>query len=669
MESIFSAFIKRFPVDLQNRLNAAFKNSKEISPLKKYREGTCYIFKVLLEEKSYDNELLLEIASLVCYLTPKMKADKEFIELLKKIDHPYIKIFVAYYEEEPTNYNETLQKIENLTKELETRSNYTDEMASQILEIHSWIYGQRGDIEKVKLVSKKAKNRIIGTDNLIEQLGLQDSIINSIWWFLQAGLESYAKDLIIFLEPFVIKYRNYRSHTEFLNAKSVIKFFFGYTNESILLYQEIIKIHNDNHDYYRESIAMGNLAEVFSTTGKIQKACALMEKAVKQYKESTGKWPYLFLADLGNIYYLLGNSKAEEKFLLGYEIQKNEVSMHKAYVLFELLHFYLRSENLEKSKELLIKFKELQKELQIPLVKARLDYLSGFYEIQQNNISTAINYFKDALEISQSAKTIELILACNIQLVFAVLQSFKLSEKQEELNASLNYLDTVIQLAKENQHKIIEATGLIIRAVLNSVKSNYLQAVNDIEQAKVVGKDIDYPRWKRDFVKIEERIMSISEIKEKSIDKSVIEFLVPQFKSLLSFKLSQKQKRSSEILGILIINDGGVPVFTKLKETIKADDTILSGLLLAISKIATDIFESGDSERGRLKDVLYENFSITLQEIDNGLVAVIASELTAEIRMSSINIADKVRELPVNEAIISSKMRKNIGQIISQIGF
>ena len=74
--------------------------------------------KKLLEDHivnvSYDN--LLNVATLTCLLTPKMRANRELIDLLQKIEHPFISVFAIYFEEDPSNYQESLRKIEKEVK-------------------------------------------------------------------------------------------------------------------------------------------------------------------------------------------------------------------------------------------------------------------------------------------------------------------------------------------------------------------------------------------------------------------------------------------------------------------------------------------------------------------------------------------------------------------------
>jgi hypothetical protein len=66
---------------------------------------------------------------------------------------------------------------------------------------------------------------------------------------------------------------------------------------------------------------------------------------------------------------------------------------------------------------------------------------------------------------------------------------------------------------------------------------------------------------------------------------------------------------------------------------------------MAITHLAGEITES--KEMWRLQDVAYEHFTITIQAIKNGLIAVIATEMTSEIRMWSSSIADRIKEVPV----------------------
>ena len=92
---------------------------------------------------------------------------------------------------------------------------------------------------------------------------------------------------------------------------------------------------------------------------------------------------------------------------------------------------------------------------------------------------------------------------------------------------------------------------------------------------------------------------------------------------------------------------------------------ILSGLLTAINQLSESIVKGKDE--GRLREVLYEKFLITVQPLKNGIVAVIATEATAEIRLWANAIADKVVEVPVVISQLTSKLDSEIGDIIKQM--
>ncbi|MHA1551487.1 MAG: hypothetical protein ACTSQC_06045 [Candidatus Heimdallarchaeaceae archaeon] len=72
-------------------------------------------------------------------------------------------------------------------------------------------------------------------------------------------------------------------------------------------------------------------------------------------------------------------------------------------------------------------------------------------------------------------------------------------------------------------------------------------------------------------------------------------------------------------------------------------------------------------EIGRLKDVNYEDFCITLQAIKNGLVAVIASEVSSEIRMWSIAVAGRISEIPPVVTKFVSDVPNKIEDLLEEV--
>ncbi|MHA1692037.1 MAG: tetratricopeptide repeat protein [Candidatus Heimdallarchaeaceae archaeon] len=646
MQSIFEYFVERFSQPLQNLLNQSIEEQDEVNPNDKLQKGVVLALEYVIKNKSkFGEKEIFDLASMSCYLTQKMKANEEFLKLLKEVKHPYIELFVAYFEENPTNYLESLNKIEKITKLLEEREDYSDEMRANVLEIHSWVYGQQSDVAKVKEILKYVRSRIKETDNLVEQFGLQESYMNCSWWFLHLGIEMDFDEIFTFVDPYVQKYKFYKTITSYLNVKGGIESFMGDNHEAIKSFEELIKVHEEYNDDYRLSIATGNLAEVHMVMGKSNLAKDMMEKAINLYKESTGKWPYLYLTELGNMYYLLGDDRAEESFLHAYEIQRKEKSLHKAFIMYELIHYYLRIENLVEAKKYLKELRSLSKELEAPSINARVDYLRGFLEMLNHNLSNASEYLISALEQAKHTRDVELILFCNIQLSVAYLWYYRLLENRESLNLAMSYIDTVSQLAVENNHNQILTSSLMICAVLCSVNGEYEKSLEDIRKARQVGKDIDFETLKRDLDKIEHSIQNARNTGLLEVaGQNIIEYILPQFKSLLSLKLVQTKRKDVEVLGLLIISESGIPIFSKLKDKLKTNDLLLSGLLMAITQFAESLLVG--KEIGRLKDVNYEDLCITLQAIKNGLVAVIASEVSSEIRMWSMSLANRIKEIP-----------------------
>ncbi|MHA1156000.1 MAG: tetratricopeptide repeat protein, partial [Candidatus Heimdallarchaeota archaeon] len=287
---------------------------------KKAQKKTAFIKSKLVATK----QIAFQIASLSCYLTQKMKATDEYKALLKQIEHPYIEMFLTYFNENPTNYKEIRETVEQLSQVIEKRNDFTLELKAYVVALRTWVYGQQGDIAVLKEGYRYIKKRLPQVDNIIESRGLEDASTNCIWWMLHSGVEANIEEMIDFVEPFVLKNRIYQSYTDFLNLKGAIVSYFGKNEEGIICFENLMNEYENVHDNYRLSIAIGNLAEVYFETGQILKAKDMMERAISLYKESTGEWPYLYLTEMGNIYYVVGDKRAEESFLHAYEIQRKE---------------------------------------------------------------------------------------------------------------------------------------------------------------------------------------------------------------------------------------------------------------------------------------------------------------------------------------------------------
>ncbi|MCF2143064.1 MAG: hypothetical protein K9W42_05135 [Candidatus Heimdallarchaeota archaeon] len=707
MQLLFDSFIQRFPQDLRTRLKTAVAHQTHLNPVERLHAGTCLVLKEQLVEiqelkelqtKKIDtapsknpfnifkkarlkkriqlqikNKLLLakenafQLASLSGYLIPLMRATEDYLALLKQIEHPYVQLLYTYFASGGANNQETREKIEEIIKQLEQHPSYNREMRGFVCAIRSWLYGTIGDTMVLKSIFKYIRKRLPVTENIVEIRGLQDAATNAIWWLLHSGVESNIDEMISFLEPFILKYKLYMSYTDFLNLKGAVNSYFGYTAESIENFTQLMNEHEKYHNDYRLSIAIGNLAESFSAEGKIVKAKEMMERAIKLYKESTGRWPYLYLTEIGNIYYLMNDPRAEESFLQAFEIKKNETSLFKAFILFELIHFYLRTEQLDKVDAYLKEMRFLARELQTLSVNASLDYLLGFNDMLQQNFSYAIKYLQSSLEQAHLSKNSDLILSNNILLAAIYLQRYRINEKDEELNNALNYLETAIKLAEEFDHVQVLAIGLVIRAYLNASKGEFSKAFEDLEQIKEISSRMDFEQWKQEYERVAELVVKgEKEGKLKVQEETIFKYILPQIKSMLSFKLPERKHRKSVVLGLLVINDSGIPVFTKLSKNLETDKLILSGLITAISHFSESIVSGKD--KGRLREILYEGIWLTTQPIKNGLVVVIAEEATAEIRIWASSIANRIKEVP---AIVEMKneLTVDIDDILKQMNF
>ncbi|UJG40944.1 MAG: tetratricopeptide repeat protein [Candidatus Heimdallarchaeum aukensis] len=670
MQLIYEEMLKRLDEESRELVVNEVKKQSSPNPNEKLQRGSFSALKILLEKEKTipsNNQQIVTLATLTCYLTQKMRATEELIKTLEKVDDPFVSLFSLYFQENPQNYSKIVREIDAQEKEIRKKKKITNEIQAAIYNIQSWVHGQQGEIDKIKPILKIVKERITKSEEIIEHHHLHEAFHNIIWWLLHAGVDINYEKEFSFISPYIERYGSYKSKTTFLNVKGSIYSYFGKTKEAIECFEKLIEIHSQFNDNYRLSIATGNLAEVLAVEGKIKKAKDMMEKAINLYKKSTGKWPYLYLTEIGNLYFLLGDNRAEESFLAAYEIQKNEKSMHKAFILFELVHYYLRVEKIAEAKRYLKELKSLARELEVPSINIRVDYLRGFLEMLQHNLTSAISFLHSALENASLINDTELILYSNIQLAVAYLIYYRLLETQENLNLALNYCETVKQLAVEYKHNQLLAVSYLVNAVLVAIDGDTETAFNLLLEARKIGEEIELDALKKDIDEVEKNIRLSEKTGTLQIKKqNVIDYILPQFKSLLSLKVESSKNHETEILGVLVISESGVPVYSNLKEKLKANDILLSGLLMAINQLAESI--TGDKEIRRLKDVFYEDFTISLQAIKNGIIAVIASEMSSEIRIWTLSLAERIKEIP-RAPVKPQFYEKNIKEILEYTGF
>ncbi len=667
MQSLFDFVLLRFSKELQDLLKEAVEKENCLNPNENLQQGAIKVLESIIDENRFEKLEKAELAALICYLTPNMQASNVLLQLLCKLKEPYIDLFVAFFEEEPSQYHLTLKKIELLSESIDEKQPHYQEKIANILNMKAWVYGQVGEIEKLYLLYQEGMKKIVKSDNIVEQYAIQECLLTVLWWMMQSGSEYDIEQILLEIEPYVKKYKLYFPFSSYLNLYGTVESTYGSLMEAIKYYTELYTLHEQYHDFYRLSIAMGNLAEVYLATGYIEKAKEMMEKAIDLYHSSTGKFPYMYLMEMGNIHFIVNNFElAEQSFLKAYEIQKNEQTLYKAFILFEVAHFYLRTEQLEQAEKYIGEYIELANIIDTSSVKARLEYLLGFFNMLNHNLANAISSLISAVQFSQMSRERELMLFSIIQLAIAYLQFYKLTEKQESLNQALNYIDSVVEIGKEHHLSHIITLALMIRALLSSINDNIDQSIEDITEAKSIVEKTGFETLAADLVILEKIIKESKNTSNMKVEgPKMIENILPQFKTMLSFKVIQKVKQESELLGILVITESGVPIFSKLKSRLKTNDLVLSGLLMAINQLSTNIIS--EKEQGRLQDVHYENFSITIQTIKNGIVAIIASKLNAEIKILATTIAERIGEVPVVITEASGDIEEKIKDIIIQM--
>jgi len=559
MQLIYEEMLKRLDEESRELVVNEVKKQSSPNPNEKLQRGSFSALKILLEKEKTipsNNQQIVTLATLTCYLTQKMRATEELIKTLEKVDDPFVSLFSLYFQENPQNYSKIVREIDAQEKEIRKKKKITNEIQAAIYNIQSWVHGQQGEIDKIKPILKIVKERITKSEEIIEHHHLHEAFHNIIWWLLHAGVDINYEKEFSFISPYIERYGSYKSKTTFLNVKGSIYSYFGKTKEAIECFEKLIEIHSQFNDNYRLSIATGNLAEVLAVEGKIKKAKDMMEKAINLYKKSTGKWPYLYLTEIGNLYFLLGDNRAEESFLAAYEIQKNEKSMHKAFILFELVHYYLRVEKIAEAKRYLKELKSLARELEVPSINIRVDYLRGFLEMLQHNLTSAISFLHSALENASLINDTELILYSNIQLAVAYLIYYRLLETQENLNLALNYCETVKQLAVEYKHNQLLAVSYLVNAVLVAIDGDTETAFNLLLEARKIGEEIELDALKKDIDEVEKNIRLSEKTGTLQIKKqNVIDYILPQFKSLLSLKVESSKNHETEILGVLVISE------------------------------------------------------------------------------------------------------------------
>ena len=465
---------------------------------------------------------------------------------------------------------------------------------------------------------------------------------------------------------------------------------------SLLLYQgslrEGLAKYREAEDYAETVGNSYGIARIKGNIGCNQLSLGLYDDALKNFlqvrkyaEQISGIAPLNFhitiLLNIAETYRLLGKfTKALEyiDMALALEEQNKEITSNLLFIYYHQTKIYLESDDLSNAKHSLKNLNEAMVKLDSEPMKPAYQYLYGLLETKEANFGSAKRAFLETIKLAegQIVQQLGLIhLKAAFHLANVLLNSYKFRGNPEEFQQALSLIENIVTTAEEKNLKPLLTDALIVRSfmyeILNKqelVESDLITALNIAEEQKL---PMHLKRAKERLAQLQERSPRQTKSEKTNV---LLEYLGDTLPSIVTSQVtSQPKDIEAVLLGILIMTDSGLPVYSRyFDEDIKKQDMLVSGLITAVSSFIKDVFSSETS--GSLKSISHEQVSILIERISQNVSLVFFAEKDcADLQLKLIQMAREIEfqaieqnfKLTENNAS-QGESRHNLQQIIEK---
>lgn len=434
----------------------------------------------------------------------------------------------------------------------------------------------------------------------------------------------------------------------------------GHLHEGLDKYQEALQLAAIVGNSYSIARIQGNIAFNQLSLGLYDEALKNFLQ-VKDYSEQIkGIAPVNFhvnmLLHIAEAYELQGKFVEALEFVeqaLSLEEQNKSITSNLLFIYYQQTNIYIKSDDLFSAKRSLKKLKRAMSKIDSRPVKPCYHYLSGLIEIKEANFGSAKRAFLEAIKLAkgQVVQHFGLIhLKAAFQLANVLLHSYKFMGNPEEFLQALSLIKNLVTTAEEKNLNPLLCDVLIVRSFMYEILNKPDMANTDLITAQKIAEEQKLPMH---LLRVNERRtkLQVSDSRQTKSEKTngLLEYLGDTLPSILTTQVTAQQKETdASLLGILVMTDSGLPIYSRyFDEEIKTQDMLLSGLITAVSSFIKDVFTSETG--GSLKSISHEHVTILLERISQNVSLVFFSEKdSANLQLKLIQMAREI-ELQTKE--------------------
>ncbi|MHA1667025.1 MAG: tetratricopeptide repeat protein, partial [Candidatus Heimdallarchaeaceae archaeon] len=360
----------------------------------------------------------------------------------------------------------------------------------------------------------------------------------------------------------------------------------GFIDEAYEYYNKALVIASKIGNKEFTASLLSNMADLEHTKGNLEKAEELCLTALSDPEISESK-PSLYV-NLAEV--LIKKENYEEA--LKYLKKANEITNNQSAIVSLFCGYALTKtpgkDNFHEGIKFLEKGGLISEKTKNQRFLTIYYYLMGRVYLDSYDLSSAINSFEKCYSLAIMTE-FQYVLLSQLYLAESYLHRYKISQLETDLSNSERYLANVITICQEQDLPIL-AEILFISAQILITLSEFVDASTVLNQAKELAEIHENYNLQKEC---EECLRRIQTGETKTFAKSITD-ITAVIESLSKKAYLKKTEHLPKTYFLSIFTNDGVRIYSySFDEDLKINETLVSGLISAISNMSSEFFDSG----------------------------------------------------------------------------
>ncbi|MFX1419454.1 MAG: tetratricopeptide repeat protein [Promethearchaeota archaeon] len=383
----------------------------------------------------------------------------------------------------------------------------------------------------------------------------------------------------------------------------------GELDNSIMYLEQALKITMDNNNKFGTAFVLSNLGNSYSLKGDINKTLTIYQETLKLYTEINNK------PQIANLYCYIGElmqQKGDSDQALKYIEKALEIyeelgpSLIRGFIVPLSIAFEVSIEkkDINLANEYLNRLKQINLQLNYPI----MDLWISFYDSLILKKSSRTRDKAKAEELMKSIlgkvgnERFSLTISILINLCELYLTELHSSNNLEVLDDIHPLINKLLDIAKNSHSYLILCETYILQAKLALISLEVKEARKYLTQAQQIAK-----KYGMDLLAIKISNEHDELLKQLNIWEEIKESETPLSERIKLAKLNEQMGRmihkeaiepveisSEEPIIVLIVSEGGVPVFSQsFDKEWKFEEHLFGSFLTAINSFSDEVFSQG----------------------------------------------------------------------------